>query len=88
MTVGSNWIQEIGVDLPRPRQPSRQRRHERPRGHGQPRSRQRRTGTRAERRGHPSAGIFYDDGGDGDFRATTQNFFGSPLGSALSTIGG
>jgi len=38
--------------------------------------------------GHPSAGIFYDDGQDGDFRATTQNFFGSALGSALSTIGG
>lgn len=38
--------------------------------------------------GHPGAGAFYDDGADGDFRGTTQNFFGSPLGSALSTIGG
>ena len=38
--------------------------------------------------GHPSAGVFYDDGARGDYRATTQNFFESSLGSALSTVGG
>ena len=36
----------------------------------------------------PSAGAFYDEGGDGDFRGRTENFFESALGSALSTIGG
>jgi general secretion pathway protein D len=38
--------------------------------------------------GPPSAGFFYDDGEDGDFKGTTQNFFGDALGSAVSTIGG
>ncbi len=38
--------------------------------------------------GPPSTGFFYDDGQDGDFRATTQNFFGNPLGEAISAIGG
>jgi len=38
--------------------------------------------------GHPSAGMFYDDGERGDYRATTQNFFESQLGNALSTVGG
>jgi general secretion pathway protein D len=38
--------------------------------------------------GPPSAGFFYDDGGDGSFAATTSNIFGSALGSALDTIGG
>jgi type II secretory pathway component GspD/PulD (secretin) len=36
----------------------------------------------------PSAGAFYDEGGDGDFRGRTENFFDGALGSALSTIGG
>lgn len=36
----------------------------------------------------PSAGFFYDDGQDGDFKASTSNIFNNPLGAALSTIGG
>jgi len=36
----------------------------------------------------PSAGAFYDEGGDGDFRGRTEHFFNGALGSALSTIGG
>jgi Flp pilus assembly secretin CpaC/tetratricopeptide (TPR) repeat protein len=38
--------------------------------------------------GNPSAGFYYDDGGDGDFKASTSNYFKSPLGNALSTVGG
>ncbi|MAE46493.1 MAG: hypothetical protein CMJ86_06315 [Planctomycetes bacterium] len=38
--------------------------------------------------GPPSAGFFFDDGNDGDFRGRTENFFGSALGNALNTIGG
>ena len=36
----------------------------------------------------PSAGAFYDEGGDGDVRGRTEHIFGDALGSALSTIGG
>src|SRR6185436_2986515 len=36
----------------------------------------------------PSAGAFYDEGGDGDFRGRTEHIFEDALGSALSTIGG
>ncbi len=36
----------------------------------------------------PSAGAFYDEGGDGDIRGRTENIFDGALGSALSTIGG
>jgi len=38
--------------------------------------------------GAPSGGFFFDDGEDGAFAATTQNFFGTSLGNQLSTIGG
>ncbi len=38
--------------------------------------------------GPPSAGFFYGDGEDGDFKGATSNIFGSSLGSALSNIGG
>src|SRR5262249_54461580 len=36
----------------------------------------------------PSAGAFYDEGGDGDIKARSENFFDNPLGKALSTFGG
>jgi len=36
----------------------------------------------------PSAGAFYDEGGDGDVKGRTENLFDNPLGKALSTIGG
>lgn len=38
--------------------------------------------------GAPSSGFFFNDGGDGDFKGRSENYFGGPLGSALSTIGG
>jgi tetratricopeptide (TPR) repeat protein len=38
--------------------------------------------------GPPSAGFFYDDGGDGDIKGSTSNIFESPLGDALTNIGG
>jgi general secretion pathway protein D len=89
MTVGSNWIQEIGVDF---RGLDNQEVNDVTNGLEDMASRgldNGGTGTSGSNAsGHPSAGMFYDDGGDGDFRATTQNFFGSPLGNALSTVGG
>jgi general secretion pathway protein D len=36
----------------------------------------------------PSAGAFFDEGGDGDFRGRTENIFEGALGNALTTIGG
>ena len=89
MTVGDNWIQEIGVDF---------------RGldgvditditngledmasRGLDNGGSGSDGQGAA--GPPSSGWFYDDGGDGDFRGRTENFFGEGLGKALSTIGG
>lgn len=37
---------------------------------------------------NPLAGAFYNDGGDGDLRARTENIFGSDLGRVLSPTGG
>lgn len=36
----------------------------------------------------PSAGAFFNDGGDGDFRGRTENIFNNALGSVLSSLGG
>ena len=36
----------------------------------------------------PSAGAFYDEGGDGDIKGRTEHIFESALGSALSNVGG
>ncbi|MFT5051174.1 MAG: hypothetical protein ACI8QZ_002584 [Chlamydiales bacterium] len=89
MTVADNWIQEIGVDF---------------RGldsfdvsdvtngledmasRGLDNGGTGNSGQGAA--GAPSAGFYYDDGQDGDLRATTQNYFGNALGDALSVIGG
>jgi len=38
--------------------------------------------------GQPSAGFFFDDGQDGAFAATAQNFFTSALGQRLTNLGG
>ncbi len=38
--------------------------------------------------GSPISGAFFNDGGDGDIRARTENYFANPLGRALSTTGG
>jgi len=89
MTVGSNWIQEIGVDF---RGLDTWHVNDVTNGLEDMASRgldNGGTGTSGSNAsGHPSAGIFYDDGLDGDFAGTTQNFFESALGSTLSTIGG
>jgi hypothetical protein len=37
---------------------------------------------------NPLAGAFYNDGGDGDIRARTENFFQNDLGRVLSPTGG
>ncbi|MFM8385426.1 MAG: hypothetical protein ACKOCB_01210 [Planctomycetia bacterium] len=36
----------------------------------------------------PSAGVFFNDGGDGDFRGRTENIFNNAVGSLLSAVGG
>jgi general secretion pathway protein D len=36
---------------------------------------------------NPSSGFFFDDGGDGDFKARTEAVFGSALGELLSNAG-
>ncbi len=38
--------------------------------------------------GNPASGAFFNDGGDGDIRGRSENFFGDSLGRALSTNGG
>jgi type II secretory pathway component GspD/PulD (secretin) len=37
---------------------------------------------------NPSAGAYFDQGRDGDFRARTENIFDNPLGNVLSSVGG
>ena len=37
---------------------------------------------------NPSAGAYFNDGQDGDFRARTENIFERPLGTLLSSLGG
>ncbi len=89
MTVAQNWIQEIGVDF---RGIDTVTVSDVTNGLEDQASRgldNGGTGTQGTNAaGAPSAGAFYDDGQDGDFRATTQNFFGSALGDQLTTIGG
>ncbi|MBL8861456.1 MAG: hypothetical protein JNK02_05535 [Planctomycetes bacterium] len=89
LTVAQNWIQEIGVDfrgLDNVTVSDVTNGLEDQASRGLDNGGTGTEGTNAA--GAPSAGAFYDDGQDGDFRATTQNFFGSALGSQLSTIGG
>ncbi len=38
--------------------------------------------------GPPSAGFYYNDGQDGDFKGRTENIVGSALGGVMDTIGG
>lgn len=89
MTVGDNWIQEIGVDLrglDNALVSDVTNGLEDQAGLGLDNG-----GTGADGQnaaGPPSAGFFFDDLADGAFAATTQNFFNSTLGSALSTVGG
>ena len=90
MTVGDNWIQEIGVEwggVDNPGVPFTDLDDvtsglEDQAGLGLD------NGGTGDASSSPSSGFFYDDGQDGDFKATTANIFGSALGNALSTIGG
>ncbi|MEO2094696.1 MAG: hypothetical protein ABGY71_11585 [bacterium] len=89
MTVGDNWIQEIGVDF---RGLDENPLTDVTNGLEDNASRGLDNGgtgaNGSNAAGAPSSGFFYDDGQDGDFRGRTENFFGSALGSTLSTIGG
>lgn len=90
MTVSSNWIQEIGVDfrgLDNPISPFKDL-DDVTNGLDDNASRGLDNGGLGAASGVPSSGLFYNDGGDGQFGGRTENFFGRPLGSAMSTIGG
>ena len=86
MSVGDAWIQEIGVDF---RGANGVDLTDITNGLEDQASRGLDNGgTGSNAAGPPSAGFFYDDGGDGDFRGRTENFFDTALGGALNTIGG
>ena len=103
MSVSSNWIQEIGVDfrgIDNPIAPFKDL-DDVTNGLDDQASRGLDNGGLGAASGTPSAGAFYNDGGDGQFGLRTENFFGTPfgdngslsavarpLGSALSTAGG
>jgi general secretion pathway protein D len=38
--------------------------------------------------GNPSAGVFFNEGGDGDYRGRNENQFDAALGNVLSNVGG
>jgi tetratricopeptide (TPR) repeat protein len=88
LTVGSNWLQEIGVDF---RGLDGVQITDVTNGLEDMASRgldNGGTGTQGQNAaGSPSAGAFYVDGSN-DYRGRTENFFTNALGSALSTIGG
>jgi len=89
MIVGDNWIQEIGVDfrgLDNNPLTDVTNGLEDMASLGLDNGGTGSAGQNAA--GAPSSGFFYDDGGDGDFRSRTENFFGSALGNSISTIGG
>ncbi|MFT7486217.1 MAG: tetratricopeptide (TPR) repeat protein [Candidatus Paceibacteria bacterium] len=89
MTVGDNWIQEIGVDfrgLDNNPLTDVTNGLEDMASRGLDNSGTGSDGSNAA--GAPSSGFFYDDEGDGDFRGRTENYFDNSLGRSLSTIGG
>ncbi|MEO6710145.1 MAG: hypothetical protein ABI054_10640, partial [Planctomycetota bacterium] len=90
MTVGSNWIQEIGVDFRGLENPGSPFKNMDDVTNGLEDNASKgldNNGTGAPS-GQPSSGFFYDDGGDGDAKGRTENFFDNALGSAISSIGG
>jgi tetratricopeptide (TPR) repeat protein len=89
MTVASNWIQEIGVDF-RGLENTEVFKDldDITNGLEDNASRGLDNGGLGAASGNPSSGFFYDDGGDGNYKGHTENYFGDPLGKALSTIGG
>jgi len=89
MTVGDNWIQELGVDF---RGLDENPLTDVTNGLEDMASRgldNGGTGSEGSNAaGAPSSGFYYDDSPDGDFRGRTENYFGEALGDALSTMGG
>jgi len=89
MSVGDNWLQEIGVDfrgLESNPLTDVTNGLEDMASRGLDNNGTGSAGSNAA--GAPSSGVFYDDGADGDFRLRTENFFGAALGSSLTNIGG
>lgn len=89
LTVGDNWIQEIGVDfrgLDQNPISDITNGLEDMASLGLDNSGTGASGQNAA--GAPSSGFYYDDGQDGDFRSRTENYFAENLGDAVSTIGG
>lgn len=89
MTIGNNWIQQIGIDwrgLDDVNVTDVTNGLEDMASRGLDNGGSGASGEGAA--GPPSAGFFFDDGGDGDFRGTAQNFFANPLGEAVTAIGG
>lgn len=89
MTVGDNWIQEIGVDF---RGLDDNPLTDVTNGLEDMASRGLDNGGTgsdgSNAAGAPSSGFYYDDGPDGDYRGRTENYFGDALGDTLSTTGG
>lgn len=90
MTVGSNWLQEIGVDfrgLDNPVSPYKDL-DDLTNGLEDASSRGLDNNGLGAASGIPSSGFFYGDGADGNFKGRSEHYFSNPLGSALSNIGG
>ncbi len=90
MTVGANWIQEIGVDFRGLENPGTPFKNMDDLTNGLEDNSSKgldNNGTGAPS-GQPSSGFFYNDGGDGDAKARTENYFGTTLGQAITTVGG
>lgn len=90
MTVGSNWIQEVGVDFRGLENPGSPFKNMDDLTNGLEDNASRgldNNGTGAPS-GQPSSGFFYDEGGDGDIKGRTEHFFENSLGQAISTVGG
>jgi len=89
MTVGDNWIQEIGVDF---RGLDDNPLYDVTNGLEDMASRGLDNGGTgsdgSNAAGSPSSGFYYDDHTDGEYQGRTENYFGSALGENLSTIGG
>ena len=89
MVVGSNWIQEVGVDFRGlDNTDVFKDLDDVTNGLEDNASRGLDNGGLGAASGNPSSGFFYDDGQDGKFATHTENYFGDALGSALSTVGG
>lgn len=90
LTISDNWIQEMGVEwrgIDNPGSPYTDQDDvtsglEDMAGLGLD------NGGTGDGAAPPSAGFFYDDGQDGDFKGSTSNIFNNPLGAAISTVGG